>query len=532
MKRTLLSILISLAIAAGISTGHALAQTGTPPAINVGVALLDKNGNPSNTFVLDDGVINVVISLENVGSDVIMPTWVEEQDFYLNLEFYGPDGLINAEHPTGMPENPPPLVKLIGTELLQVDEVKVYPSGYALEVEPFNALERYGYGLTKGGSWWVKAIVHARIYLAGDVVEKEGAKYAYIPNATWEGKRESRPLYFTLITDADGDGYYYPVAPAGAPNQQVDCDDTNSNINPGASEIPNNNIDEDCNPDNDTTQPESGTISVRAIKYTLDWGRRPHITRAFLNIPVRIFDNSPGSCVRTLMGSPWLFWRYRESIWWSCNPAQEVGTTHSDGTFEKLSLPAGDWVVIAQQDPDGAPRSGDEVYAGYIINDLQSNERETRTLWFFERAKGAWLPCTYWIKTGSKLTVIQPDYVEWDGTEELYPFVFESEGEWKVTTSVRPPKGFVTDYKSLKEKVNTDVKAVQFTITDMGSDLQSPTEVAFEVEHKGKKERFRSKIDVKWSKKLAEEKGVDQYGKKIKEEKKKKKKKKKNKKKK
>jgi len=44
--------------------------------------------------------------------------------------------------------------------------------------------------------------------------------------------------------------------------------------------------------------------------------------------------------------------------------------------------------------------------------------------------------------------IIEPEYVEWDGAQELYPFIFESVGNWTVTTSVTPPEGFVADPKT------------------------------------------------------------------------------------
>jgi hypothetical protein len=49
-----------------------------------------------------------------------------------------------------------------------------------------------------------------------------------------------------LYVDADQDGYGTNVAAAcGAPNT-TDCNDTNAAVNPGATEIPNNAVDEDC----------------------------------------------------------------------------------------------------------------------------------------------------------------------------------------------------------------------------------------------------------------------------------------------
>ena len=73
----------------------------------------------------------------------------------------------------------------------------------------------------------------------------------------------------------------------------------------------------------------------------------------------------------------------------------------------------------------------------------------------------------------------------------------------------------MSDQESLSEEVNTEVEAVQFTITDVGSDWVA-TGVVHDIKHKGKKEKIKSKIGVKLSKKLAKEKGLDVFGKKVK----------------
>jgi hypothetical protein len=61
---------------------------------------------------------------------------------------------------------------------------------------------------------------------------------------------------FTYYTDADGDGFGISTntltscqtsVPLGYANKDLDCDDSNVLINPLATEIPNNGIDEDCN---------------------------------------------------------------------------------------------------------------------------------------------------------------------------------------------------------------------------------------------------------------------------------------------
>ncbi len=126
-------------------------------------------------------------------------------------------------------------------------------------------------------------------------------------------------------------------------------------------------------------------------------------------------------------------------------------------------------------------------------------------------AKNEKVPAKYRKFTGSELLVIEPEYVEWDGTEELYPFVFDSIGDWSVTTAVSPPEGFVADQPSLAEEVNSAVEAVQFTITDVGSKW-IPTDVEFTINHKNKTIKMKDKIGVKLTEKLAKEKGISIYG--------------------
>ena len=113
--------------------------------------------------------------------------------------------------------------------------------------------------------------------------------------------------------------------------------------------------------------------------------------------------------------------------------------------------------------------------------------------------------------TGSELLITQPEYVEWDSSEESYPFVFESVGEWGVTTSIEPPEGFVANHDSLSSKVSDELEAVQFTVTDIGSDWVE-TGVVYDIRHKKKKIKIKDKIGIRLHKKLAKQKGLGPYG--------------------
>ena len=90
----------------------------------------------------------------------------------------------------------------------------------------------------------------------------------------------------------------------------------------------------------------------------------------------------------------------------------------------------------------------------------------------------------------------------------MYPFVFETIGDWTVGVTVDPPEGFVADYDSLSEEVDSELEAVQFTITEVGSELL-PTETTFEVIHNGEVRVVRSNVGILLTPNYAQSRGFN-----------------------
>lgn len=243
------------------------------------------------------------------------------------------------------------------------------------------------------------------------------------------------------------------------------------------------------------------TIDVQADRHTVGPGSHPSSTKSPLaGILVCAYDKTVNSCANTLCSG--ISHQEYQCILDTCTP---TGCDATDPTGEALiNVPPGNYVVVSGDAtkttlPDPLGVSVGEVHCGQV---------HKKYLQQIVRADGSLKPAKYTLLTGSMLLIIEPEYIVWDNTQQLYPFVFETIGDWTVTASVAPPEGFVADYEQLSAEVDSERESVQFTITEVGSDLV-PTETKFDIVHKGERKTVRSNIGILLTPDYARSRGFD-----------------------
>ena len=266
-------------------------------------------------------------------------------------------------------------------------------------------------------------------------------------------------------------------------------------------------LDNDCNAVVDDTE----VLEIFANRHTVGFGSHPGSTKEpFESIEVCAYDKSDGSCSRVTCGG--ISHQNYQCIVDSCGTDDDelifCCTTDDFGECV-INAPPGDYIVISAEATTTKTVLPDPL--GVSASDLVCGELKQKHLQQIVKADGKKVPGKTSRRKGSELLVIEPEFIEWSGQQELYPFVFEAVGDWEVSTAVAPPEGFVSDYDALAEQVVNEVEAVQFTITDIGSDWV-PTEAKHTVSHGGRRQVILSRVGVRLTSDLAQQKGLDRSG--------------------
>lgn len=242
-------------------------------------------------------------------------------------------------------------------------------------------------------------------------------------------------------------------------------------------------------------------ISVQADRHTVAWGTHPVSAKSpLVGILACAYDNTATSCAQALCGG--ISHVQYQCIMDHCAPAGCDVTGSTGEAF--INVPPANYIVVSGD----ATRTILPDPLGVSVGEVRCGDVKTKYLQQIVRADGSKIPAKYTELSGSRLLIIEPEYIIWDNTQQLYPFVFETVGDWTVTASVAPPEGFVANIQTLAANVSDEVESVQFVITEVGSDLV-PTATAFDIVHKGKRKTVRSNIGILLTPDYARSRGFD-----------------------
>lgn len=213
------------------------------------------------------------------------------------------------------------------------------------------------------------------------------------------------------------------------------------------------------------------------------------------------YDRSNSGCAKMVCGGT--SFQHYDCIVASCDPVN-CCTTGSNGRCT-MDVPPGNYLVISQEvDNSWYPHR----LAGTTTGTVHCGEHERVHVKQVVCHSGRRYPCRTTRYTGSELLVAEPEFVVWDEPVQAYPYVLESIGDWGVTATITPPEGFVADFPQLSTQVTNELEAVQFTVTEVGSDLV-PTKTSFKIRHKGQLRTLRSETGIRLTPEYARSRGFD-----------------------
>src|SRR6185295_41826 len=144
--------------------------------------------------------------------------------------------------------------------------------------------------------------------------------------------------------------------------------------------------------------------------------------------------------------------------------------------------PDSDYVVIGKSPATGA--YFETIYSEKTIATVKAGEVKPVQLYELRITATKRVPANNNIEEfGTYLNIVEPEYLEFTSDQEQYPIVLVAEGAWDVASSVATPDGFVPDSTSLSSSVTDSISAVQFMITDVGSEW-TQTNVTHVINHK------------------------------------------------